>query len=431
MTAIEKDIQNGVYQNGCMLPSIKELCAQYGAGYRPTRRALDALVSHGSIARERRGFRVRDLESLHYRNRIILLARGDHLGNLTETSPRMHEHLRALERECSRHHLRLEVYTYDFQESYLHPMENWREIAHNESARTTILGYIIWSISMRPESLRNMVLRLAGHERPISVLDEGGVMGTPPPSGQMSPLRVFTMAGSPAATRAVGRFLLRLGHNRIAFISPFGSALWSRNRLRGLLHAYRVAGHDDAVRAFVSDQSEVATERVAPDDISQTVDALIQGTSDQVLPLRGHVPLTRALKRLRWRLAAAVREELEHEALMALLRRAAREAGDATAWVGANDYVAVECLSFLRERQIRVPQQIAVVGLDDGPEAHLHKLTSYNFNGEGVMRAMVRHILDPHDNARDGQSGDPVEMEGQIVVRDTTSAAPKRTVHGQ
>jgi DNA-binding FadR family transcriptional regulator len=423
MFALENDIHNGVHPAGGMLPSIKELCVQYHAGYRPMKQALEALQVHGSVLPEKRGYRIRELESLHYRNRIVLLARGDHLGNLAVTSPRMHEHLRALERECARHHLRLEVYTYDFRENGLYPAERWLEVSHNERSRAKVLGCIVWSTNMSAVGLRTMVRHLAGFERPISVFDEGGAMIAPsislPPS---SPTRVFTMAGSPSATRSVGRFLLRLGHRKIAYISPFGSALWSRNRLRGLRHAYRVAGFGSAVKSFVSDRDEDGSEAPAPEFVSATLQSIMERLSDEAGHLAAHGPLARALKRLRWRLAATVREEFRNESLAALLRRARNEAPDTTAWVGANDYVAGECLHFLRSEGIRVPEQISVVGLDDALEAHLHKLTSYNFNGEAVMRAMVGHILDPYRTARDPARYDPMEMEGYVVVRESTQS---------
>ena len=96
-----------------------------------------------------------------------------------------------------------------------------------------------------------------------------------------------------------------------------------------------------------------------------------------------------------------------------------------TAWVAANDDVAVPALEFLRERGVNVPQQISVVGFDDSVNALANQLTSYNINLPAILSASLRHILRtaPRQTATRAKI---VRIDGTAVERAATGPARRR-----
>lgn len=101
------------------------------------------------------------------------------------------------------------------------------------------------------------------------------------------------------------------------------------------------------------------------------------------------------------------------------------ELGDATSVFVANDQMALGVMHGLRERGIRVPDDVSVVGFDDMPEAshYLPPLTTVRQDfvglGEQLVDALVAII--------DGQDGVvPKLVSPTLVVRDST--APPREI---
>jgi LacI family transcriptional regulator len=96
---------------------------------------------------------------------------------------------------------------------------------------------------------------------------------------------------------------------------------------------------------------------------------------------------------------------------------------DATAWICVNDRLALIALSFLREHGIAVPKEISIVGFDNLPvETFDRRLTSYDFNASGFVHRMLNFIARP-PRPRGRYLHDPIEVEGTVMVRDTTQPA--------
>ena len=60
--------------------------------------------------------------------------------------------------------------------------------------------------------------------------------------------------------------------------------------------------------------------------------------------------------------------------------------------------------------------------IDNSFDAHLNQLTSYDFNAQGIIHAMVHHILYPHPWRWTRSSDEPVEIDGYVVQRKTTKS---------
>jgi len=101
------------------------------------------------------------------------------------------------------------------------------------------------------------------------------------------------------------------------------------------------------------------------------------------------------------------------------------EIPDATAFVAANDQMALGAMLALKEAGLRVPQDVSVVGIDDIPEAAYFDppLTTVRNDFDGQGRAAVRHLLALIENteARPTIVAPPV-----LVVRQSSGPAPRR-----
>ncbi len=96
---------------------------------------------------------------------------------------------------------------------------------------------------------------------------------------------------------------------------------------------------------------------------------------------------------------------------------------DITAWVCANDAVAIDALDFLRERSVSVPGTISVVGFDNERRGMDHGLTTYDFSMRSIVDAMISFLTRPTEFLRTHRNRS-VEIGGVVVER-TTTAPPR------
>ena len=96
----------------------------------------------------------------------------------------------------------------------------------------------------------------------------------------------------------------------------------------------------------------------------------------------------------------------------------------ATAYVAANDQTALGAMLALKERGLRIPDDVSVVGIDDIPEAEYldPPLTTLRVDFESQGRASVHELL-----ARiEGGAARPVERPpSQLIVRRSSGPAPR------
>ena len=277
---------------------------------------------------------------------------------------------------------------------------------------------MVWVQGFNPPIIEGVVRRAVTMGLPVSILDD---QSTPDFRVRLTGLErtaYFGMAQSSRCGEAVARYLTRLGHRRVAFISPFHRHAWSRTRLEGVQTAIgQVSGA--RVDAYVSQEASPlagSMERVR--QVQRSVEIVLRREADEpeVLPGGVRSRIADVMARLeKLRETGGVR-------LYGGLLESALAAGGTTAWIAVNDLTAVECIRFLAARGVDVPSRISVVGFDDTLDASLSNLTSYNFNGTAVVSAMLSHLLSPPSLPR-AQRGRVVELEGFVSVR-ATSAAP-------
>jgi DNA-binding GntR family transcriptional regulator len=405
---LRDDVLNGVFGADDPLPSAKELTFRYGVCNRTLRKALDSLVEQGYIVPQRKQYVVVQPRSRGPSNTVLFVFRARATGSLENMPPRSLELLRELERACALSELNLAHVPCDMaQGGAMGPSDDHLLDADDGALRDSVLGGVLWTIGFRPEHVRSLLLRLARFGKPIAVLDE---LSLPPSDfGAGRHLaRVFSMATSELCGEQMGHHLLRQGHRHAAFVSIAPGVDWCEQRLAGLRRVFAGCEQAGPVRQVIPPRSELAS----------------------LLPFRPEAVLARTMRRdFRAAMSKAMQvyhrslqdaagREMRKAKLWPLLRRLIEDR-EVTAWVGANDSVALSCLDFLRSLQVAVPQRISVLGFDDTLEASYEQLTSYNFNYHNLTRQMLSYVCGPvhrRESARHTQ----VEVEGFVNERMTT-----------
>lgn len=411
---LQRDLLNGGLSRTTDIPSIKALCDRYGVCHHTVRKALRRLTDHGWVERRGRQYRVCSPDAPRNRNRVVLVARGDkHSGEVRLLSPRTEVILKTLEQECLQAELELETITCDATASRFLPEDTWRELHQlRHRGQPSVLGFLVITTNMDPGSALDTIARsIRRFDAPAAILDEDNRCrpGALPPGRS----RIFSLASDKAAGREMGRLLLRQGHRSVAFVSVAHEERWSRQRLEGL----REALADSATAAQLT-PATITLKWRAFFDLPPTADH------------RSHVALMRA---------AVTGHSSAHEQTIA---RAALQAIDAydtyntqlriadklrplldrlisrrdiSAWVAANDIMALHCLDYLRRH--RVDTSVSIVGFDNTPAAADRKVSSYDFNTVASVKNAIRFLLAPSAPQFRAPRHRVIATDGKVVVR--------------
>lgn len=406
------DIVRGRFPPGDPLPSVKELCGEYGACFATVKRALVSLSADHKIEAHGRGFRVYQPGAQPTHACLVLVAHQETIGELGTVIPRNPEFLRLLERECLRLRMRLVICS----EGEVNAQRGTAACLRGDDI---VLGYMLWIRAIPEERAGELLSALGRQGRPVAVLDEDGRMPAYAAVRTNPRIRVYTVAAGRNAGIDVANHLLSQGHRRVAYLTPVDGALYSRNRYEGMVHAYEEAGLGGAVvryglarfSAFEPLMAEALRERPFSrlrEQLRQFEESVEQRETwidDKFYSFHSDTYLLRRAL----------------QSLMApLFERALRDTG-ATAWAGVNDWVALVAMAYVRERGVAVPKQLALAGFDDTFEAFSHGLTSYDFNMPALVHAMLDHVLRPPSPRRTAPLA-PLEIPGTVLARTSTAA---------
>jgi DNA-binding transcriptional regulator YhcF (GntR family) len=419
---IRADIGRGLYPTDTPLPPAKVLRQRYGVAPATLAHALASLVDEEALAPYKRSFRPVGPRPPGTGGTIVLVARGESPARLQLVSGRTLNHLRALEQECLRATVSLTVVPCYYVGTQIVGARGVREVLERGRAGLPVLGAMVWDVGLDPPFQDELAPVLEECGRPVAVLEE---VGNPqswerPKTG---PTRTFRLGLSRRSGQVMGRHLFALGHRRILFVYRRSTAIWAAPRLDGLRSAFSGHGSDVAVEAVALDSAGAAGRAEIP-EIPRTARALERFQ----LARHGQAFVQQAV---RYGRIDSLKDLLDgtgdwlgaRTRLFAALGTAAKDLS-ITAWVGANDEVALDCLDLLRSSGRRVPADCSLAGFDDCEEASIHRLTSYNFNGEAYIRAMMEFLLRPGWARRDGSVGEPIEIDGLIMERGTTARNP-------
>ncbi|MBD3347129.1 MAG: GntR family transcriptional regulator [Chitinivibrionales bacterium] len=412
-----KDVLNGVYGSNGVLPTLKELRQKYGISFRPLKKALTALCEEGVLAPRNRLYHVVSLSSSRSNScvRVIMLSDQEKklwAGSLNE------ECIRTLESECSRANVELQVVGYMESGKFFFARsdERLRPIS-TLSDDDSVLGYLY--IVIQNDECRDIFLRrLSSFGKPVAVLDVVGGWELPL-YAQKPYVKHFTTAISPLPGEIAARYLLEMGHRKVAYISPFHQAAWSKNRLAGIRKIFAGAGYDSAVTSCTWNN---------PPDIHSSYhdDALKNCPIEPLVEFfnkwKKDIPrfyINRMDSYFNFQLQWRILTIAEFNRQLHSLFDAALADDSVTVWVAANDTVALAAIEYLDLNEIEVPESISLISFDDTWESLRQGITSYNFNMQAVVHTMLGYVL----NTRSVKSMGfyrPVEIEGMIIERMTT-----------
>ena len=352
-----EDWKSGKVAPDAPLPSIKELCTEYGTSVGSMRRSLEKLQAEGILSRRGRGrFFFRTVQTPKAKE-ILLVMRSNITGDFYCLGDRELDFMQKVYAEAEKRKLRVRVLGYNEEAGKF--LDSAGNDVAPESFRDCFGAILSTMLIFKPSRLFAQFSRT---RFPISVWWEHPLSEIPRALKKESRYAFFNLAFGEFPGRAVGRFLKERGCENVAYISPYHLSSWSIDRLNGLkksgLHVFEA----------------VDAERASPFEFSKEPPAFF--------------------------------EEV-------VARLAASAPQDVDAWVVVNDEVGCALhRMFLRGELARPPY---VVSFDNTVDSYRIRLDSFRFNLDTLAEQSVFHIVSPGVTlyARD----DFRELSGRVVEK--------------
>ena len=415
-----RDVVSGRYPGGEKLPSCKELQRTYGVSFATLKKALSTLIDEEIVEPHTSGYYIPSLTGSTGHSRIVAIACGWEDGKIW-IDHQDKSYFRALESECIRMNIQLDVIVYFRSNDRLRFIHSASKIDYDLNDQT-ILGYIfiVANLDSAPEEVLE---RLVALRRNVAVLDVVGGWKVPRSAQGSRLVQLFTATASMLPAKRVAQYLLGKGHRQIAFFSPFHRALWSQRRLDTIVEMYTRAGLPYGVTPFVRDECAYQWDYLKNQEHQEDIRSLINQYAEW--KKEAHSEFFKRFGNLGYSIVKYVTEwncasgEIYEE--MQPLFESALESRSITAWVMANDFAATIAIDFLKERNVRIPEELSIISFDNTLDAMEYQLTSYDFNNYGIITMMVRYILASH-TIKPSRRGSCIEVDGTLVVRRSTAS---------
>jgi DNA-binding FadR family transcriptional regulator len=407
---IRHDIMIGAFKTKTVLPDIKELQSRYQSSYLTVRKALDHIIGQNLLLKRGRRLALPPASTTPHSSRILFLWYSE--------KPFLPSHdndtsfIRTLERECIRCAVEMDklIISTRKNEIVLWHHEDRAPVDSRILHKYAGVVYLVnWWASVNP-----IVFGWLTHlGKPVSIVDWLGGWEPPQPLSRRDSVQWMQSTITKSPGFGAGRYLIGLGHQRIAYFSPFSLA-WPAVRRQGLIDICRSAGKSFGVASFI--QQEVKNQQ---DFLGLTMKMF--GLSSPAIEGPSKIPSEYSAARIR--LSSTTWIAYENSAYYAVLKPLFEKAlldGNSTAWVGCNDEVALMAWSFLRSKGIRIPQDISILGFGNTLEAVVADVTSYDFDFEAIASAMLHFLLRPGIVGKIPRLIRP-EIEGHIVARGSTA----------
>jgi DNA-binding LacI/PurR family transcriptional regulator/DNA-binding transcriptional regulator YhcF (GntR family) len=410
-----KDIVTGRFTGSDRLPSCKELQRIYGVSFATLKKSLASLVEQQIIEPRTNGYYIPSLTGNTGHSRLVVVSCGWEDGKIW-VDYQDKNYFRALESECIRMNIQLDVVVYYRNKSRLRFVHNASSKDYDLTDRS-ILGYIfiVANLDSTPEEVLEKLSRL---KRNVAVLDVVGGWKIPRCAQNERNIQFFTATASVIPAKRVAQYLLLKGHQRIAFFSPFHRALWSQRRFETITEMFNLAGITNGVTPFVYNNYAFQWDYLRNHTHQEDLRSIIQKYNEwkkeaqgTYLKRLGNIGYSIVKYMTEWNCASGeIYEKMKPLFDKALDKR------EITAWVMANDFTATIAIDYLKERNIRVPDDISIISFDNTLDAMEYQLTSYDFNNQGLVSMIMRFILAPN-TIKPVKKGDCIEVDGSLVVR--------------
>jgi len=412
---IEADILKGAYVPGDTLKAGKLLMERYDVCYETLKKALMMLVEQDILKARGTHFEIPDLSKVKNKQCVILFANGDKFRNLRLCTNRSSDFIRYLEGQCAQKGIQLEICLYRWNNDNIVIPEGTQQRIKRLQSQFHVLGFLVWTIGINDEhNIEKVTSFLFKQNLPIAFFVENSTVSLPVLSGRK--YKIFVSGFTASCGEDVARYLLRMGHRTIAYVSPFGQSSWSQNRLQGLISIYKQAGLPQGVLPFTEQFSGRQVQKLAlTAKLQTTIESLLE-QSDHDLQIIGEAMENNAELLQRWS-----RMGYTSRTMVPIMEKAIANK-KITAWVVANDYLGFTALQFLRKRGIGVPRDLSVVSFDDMTESFSSGLSSYNFNVESIVDAMITYLVESNTARGAHIQEGTIEIKGYLKHRQSLGA---------
>lgn len=393
--AILAELEAGVLRPGQEIGIGPAEASRRGASGPTLRKAVRDLIARGCLEARPRGARVpHPVTRRALRVALVRVSRERRM--MAGEAERERGFRRELELQALRRGLSLEIWEVGRQGVLLRD----DGMAVGPGQWEGVLGAVV-STWGGDEAWERVLSPFLGRRLPIALWDERPEGG---PLPEAAGLRVFECGYASAPGIDMVRAVHALGHRHAAWISPFQASEWSRQRSDGVRAAAAGLGMrlDSCVLPHVhhgefEEESQALLALFDVDGLRRRLAPDALGEADRLADeVRG------VLRQRR------IRTDLAPLFAVAL-------ATEATAWICANDDVALEAWNWLAARGRSVPQEIGIVGFDDSLRAQGAGLTSYHFDEGSLAAACLRHLLEPPEPGR--RAARAVHVPGFVITR--------------
>ena len=343
------------------LPSIKDLCTEFGTTSAMMRRTLEVLQGKGILERKGRGrysfANVRRMSSARFKD-ILLIMRCNQNGDFNCLGERELTFMQKVYAEAHRNNLKVCALGY-FEEGGVF-LDAGGNRVDMESCRGCF-GAVV--STMLVFNVNRLFAELACTRFPVAVWWEHPLYDIPRALKKEKRFAFFNLAFGEFPGRSVGRFLKEKGMDRVAFVSPYHMSMWSRDRLKGL--------------------KKVGLE------VFEATDASHASPYDFTQESRAHT---------RYR-----------QILLSLVRKIPA----VDAWVVSNDRVGVELLSLVEQGKLKRPPYM--VSFDNSTDSYRNRLDSFEFSLDALAEQSVFHLVSPGVTLY--KKDDFRELSGHVVEK--------------
>lgn len=408
---IRDDIVRGRYKPGVRIPRVKELCGRYGTSHVTLLKALRRLIAQDFLRRQGHGYSVPRVTLPGDRPYIVFAWFGDF--PLLPTHDTDTTFIRSLERECLRNAVGLEKLIAMYGPGRRIEVRRQQGRSAVDPAVIDKCMGIVYLASWWGCANPAVLDWLAHCGKPVTIVDWLGDWELPPSLAARPRMQWIRSSAAGKPGYDAGRYLLSLGHRKIAYFSPYGLQ-WPRKRMEGIAEAYTRAGLSGAVVPFI--QQMVLEESEFPRLVRRRGGAL-----QKLAESPPNIPSVYTAAHTRMATASwQVYADATYYALLEPLFEKAIAVKEITAWVGCGDNVAIMAWCFLRSRCVKIPGRISLMGFGNTLEAIQSEMTSYDYDYEATSAASINFLLRPLFAAGVRTLARP-EIGGFIIERGSTA----------
>jgi DNA-binding LacI/PurR family transcriptional regulator/DNA-binding GntR family transcriptional regulator len=450
---IGSEILAGVYREE-RLPPISKLSLRYGVAVNTFKKVLGSLVADGLLERKGSGYSPVKRRSRTYQPSVVLIGVGKSGEGIDAGHVMTQRILESLERESLRLGYASRAAGFDPRSANC-----LAEFSSETGTIPAIAGYIVtlWEPLDPTERRRwhDLFHFLARDKTPVIIIDHIGNFSVPQSLQQHKNIRVISIAGIRAG-EIMADFLIRRGYDHVAYLTTGWNNDWAQKRYNGLRrHFERYGGGKCRVERYSSDETFTQSNlslsvlnltgneiralfhgrrsKYEIEDMVQTIGQLQRDPAARPLARGSNAKTIRAVARL---LAVIEHGRPDPAAYDFFLDQVLQYAGtrgqeayqaplfhrvlaesSAAMWVCSDDRTAHNAMHHLKQNNKRVPDDIAVAGFDNWPEAYEHHITTFDFDMHGIVLRALLLIADPR-RLRDAPTIN--EFDGYVVERRTT-----------